>query len=366
MASEALARDTDGLWQAVAARDRSQDGRFVFAVRSTGIYCRPSCPARRPRPDRVVFFPLPEAAERAGFRSCRRCRPREARLLDAGAVLAHRVCQAIEAAPEQRWTLPALARAVGSTPHHLQRTFTRVMGISPRGFADARRMALLKGRLKGGRPVTDATFEAGYGSSSRLYERSDAQLGMTPAVYRRGGRGMHISYTLADSPLGRLLVAATERGVSAVCLGDDDRILEQALHKEYPAAEIERDDASLGPWLRPVLAHLRGREPHLDLPLDVRATAFEQRVWQELRRIPLGQTRSYGDVARRIGRPTAARAVARACASNPAALVIPCHRVVGSDGEPVGYRWGVERKIALLAREWREAERLPSSRRPAD
>lgn len=343
-------------WQAVVSRDRRFDGRFVFAVRTTGIYCRPSCPARRPRPENVAFYPFPEAAEQAGFRSCRRCRPRETAVADPRLAAVQRVCRAIEAAPEAAWRLPDVARAAGVSAHHAQRTFRDVLGVTPRQYADACRLAFFKERLRKGGAVTDATYQAGYGSSSRVYERAPGRLGMTPAQYRRGGHGMRIAFTLADSPLGRLLVGATERGVSAVCLGEADAPLEAALRREYPRAELVRDDLRLAESLATVLGYLRGQEPRVDLPLDIRATAFERRVYEELLRIPPGQTRSYGDVARRIGRPTAVRAVARACAANPAALVIPCHRVVGRHGEPRGYRWGVERKIALLAREWQEAQ----------
>jgi len=338
-------------WGAVLARDSRRDGIFVFAVRSTGIYCRPSCPSRRPRPERVVFFPLPEAAERAGFRACRRCRPGLAGQGDPRGAWLRRICRFIEAHPDAR--LAELSAVAGVSPHHFQRTFKRLLGITPRQFADARRLSALKAHLKGGRDVAEATYEAGYGSSSRLYERADGQLGMTPATYRRGGRGMKIGYTITDSPLGRLLVAATERGVSAVSLGDDDVHLEAALRDEYPAAEIRRDERVLRPWVEAIVRHLDGRLPHLELPIDVTATAFQWRVWQELRKIPLGRTRSYLDVARAIGAPRATRAVAQACARNRVSILIPCHRVVGADGRIGGYRWGVERKEKLLARERR-------------
>lgn len=342
------ARKDAARWRAVLARDARRDGSFVFAVLSTGVYCRPSCPARRPRPDRVLFFALPEAAEHAGFRSCRRCRPRAA-AFDPRVAWVRRICRTIEDRPEA--TLADLGAAAGVSPHHLQRTFKLLMGITPHQYKDARRLGSLKAQLKGGRAVAEATYEAGYGSSSRVYERARSQLGMTPATYGRGGRGMKIEYTIVDSPLGRVLVAATGRGVSAVYLGDDDRTLEAALHEEYKAAEIRRDDGSLRQWVQAIVGHLEGRAPHPDLPMDVTATAFQWRVWQELRKIPLGQTRSYGEVARAIGRPTATRAVARACAQNRLSVVVPCHRVVGADGQLTGYRWGIERKEKLLARE---------------
>lgn len=336
-------------WQAVLNRDPQFDGRFVFAVRSTRIYCRPSCPARRPRREQVAFFPVPEAAERAGFRPCRRCRPRTA--AHPQAELVQRACRLIEAGLEEPLTLARLGRELGLSPHHVQRTFKRVLGITPRQYADACRLSLLKARLAKGDDVTTALYAAGYGSSSRLYERAPAQLGMTPATYRRGGQGMRIGYVTVASSLGRLLIAATARGLCAVSLGDTDGLLEAALAQEYPNAEIRRDRNGLSRWVNLLLAHLRGRQPRLDLPVDVQATAFKRQVWEALRRIPYGETRSYSEVARALGRPGAARAVARACATNPVSLVIPCHRVVREDGSLGGYRWGLERKHALLAQE---------------
>jgi AraC family transcriptional regulator of adaptative response/methylated-DNA-[protein]-cysteine methyltransferase len=341
-------------WRAVLARDRSWDGRFVFAVRSTGIYCRPSCPARRPHRRRVVFFGVPEAAEQAGFRACRRCRPRQAEPADPQAAIVRRACRLVEEQPaDGAWRVSALAAAVGASPRHLLRAFQRVLGLTPRQYTQARRLAAFKGRLKRGDSVTGALYDVGFGSSSRLYEDVQGRLGMTPGTYRRGGRGMRIAYTLVPSPLGRLLVAATERGVAAVSLGDGDAALEEALRAEYPAAEIRRDDGRLQGWVAAVLGQLAGTAPRPDVPIDVQATAFQHRVWEELRAIPRGQTRTYGEIARRLGRPRAARAVARACARNRVALVVPCHRVVAESGVG-GYRWGVERKRALLEREGAE------------
>ncbi|HMD98548.1 MAG TPA: bifunctional DNA-binding transcriptional regulator/O6-methylguanine-DNA methyltransferase Ada [Terriglobia bacterium] len=358
----------DGRWQAVAQRDGRFDGAFVYAVRSTGIYCRPSCPSRRPQPEQVVFFLAPDAAEQAGFRACRRCRPREIAMRHPHVELVERACRAIETCMddtgEGRLSLDALGAAVGVSPHHLQRTFKRVMGITPRQYADARRLGDLKARLKEGKDVTTALYDAGYGSSSRLYERSSTQLGMTPGTYRHGGRGMSIHYTIVDCPLGRLLVAATERGVAAVSLGDADAPLEAALHQEYPHAEIVRAGSNgknpstgLAHAVSAIVAHLEGSQPRLDLPVDLLATAFQRRVWQELRDIPYGSTRSYREVASAIGRPKAVRAVARACATNPACIVIPCHRVVRTDGGLGGYRWGIERKRELIAKESRKGSR---------
>jgi AraC family transcriptional regulator of adaptative response/methylated-DNA-[protein]-cysteine methyltransferase len=248
-------------------------------------------------------------------------------------------------------TLSALSAPIGMSSHQLERAFRSVMGITPRQYADAQRMRRLKSKLKKGDDVTTALYDAGFGSSSRLYERAPSQLGMTPATYRQGGAGMQVNYTIVDSPLGRLLVGATDRGISAVYLGESDTRLEAALQDEYPRAEIRRDRNGLEGWVSKILEHLRGREPNLDLPTDVQATAFQRRVWEELRRIPYGTTRTYSQVARAIGQPAAVRAVARACAMNPVSVVVPCHRVVRKDGDLSGYRWGTERKKALLERE---------------
>ncbi|MBI1918490.1 MAG: methylated-DNA--[protein]-cysteine S-methyltransferase [Planctomycetes bacterium] len=268
-----------------------------------------------------------------------------------------RVCRYIEEHLDEPLTLAVLGEQAGLSPAHLQRVFRRVMGITPRQYADACRLGRLKARLRDERTetVTTALYEVGYGSSRGLYERASAQLGMTPGAYRRGGKGMSLRYTLADCPLGRLLLAATERGVSAVYLGDRDAELEAALRKEYPAATVSRDDQTLSVWLKELLDHLRGQQPHLDLPLDVQATAFQWRVWQELQTIPAGSTRTYGEIAEALGQPTAARAVARACATNPVSVLIPCHRVIREDGGLGGYRWGLHRKRALLEREKKDA-----------
>ena len=341
----------DSYWQAVQARDSRSNGTFVYAVRSTGIYCNPSCPSRRPKREQVVFFPQPEAAEQAGFRPCRRCRPSDTAVQEPHTELVQHTCRYIETHLESPLTLAALSSEVNMSPYHLQRVFKRVMGITPRQYAEARRLGQLKAQLKEGESVTKALYEAGYNSSSRLYERAPAQLGMTPTAYQRGGQGKRIDYTIVDSSPGRLLVAATERGVCAICLGDSDAALESALLAEYPAAEIHRDGTHLSQWVDALLSHLNGQQPHLDLPLDVQATAFQWRVWEELRNIPYGSTRSYSEVAKALGQPNAARAVAQACATNPVAIAIPCHRVVRENGDSGGYRWGTERKRRLLAQE---------------
>jgi AraC family transcriptional regulator, regulatory protein of adaptative response / methylated-DNA-[protein]-cysteine methyltransferase len=361
-------------WRAVQSRDRRADGSFVYGVRSTGIYCRPSCPSRKPGREQVVFFPLPEAAEQRGFRECRRCRPRAVPMRDTRIATVARVCREIEAhvqadpgvdlRSDTRLTLAVLGRSAGLSPHQLDRAFRTAMGITPRQYADAQRMRRLKSNLKKGDNVTTALYEAGYGSSSRLYERAPTHLGMTPAAYGRGGAGMEIHYTIVDSPLGRLLVGATDRGVSALYLGESGAALRAALQKEYPAAILtaeepatgRRSSGRLGERVGKILAHLRGQEPHLDLPTDVQGTAFQRRVWEELRKIPYGSTKTYTEVAHAIGRPKAIRAVARACATNPVSVVVPCHRVVRRDGNLAGYRWGVGRKQALLEHEGNAAK----------
>jgi AraC family transcriptional regulator of adaptative response/methylated-DNA-[protein]-cysteine methyltransferase len=346
-------------WHIVLARDRRYDGVFVYAVRSTGIYCRPSCPSRRPRRAQVEFFPIPEAAEAAGFRACRRCRPSRIAAADPAVGTVRELCRVIEARLDQPADLAGLGRRAGLSSHQVLRAFRRVLGVSPRQYRDARRLARLKTSLKERRHVSPAIYEAGYGSSSRVYERAAASLGMTPATYSRGGRGAVIRYAIVPSPLGHLLVAATPRGVCRISLGDDFAALERELRTEFPAATIRRDDGALATWTRATVRHLEGRQPTLDLPLDIRATAFQQRVWTELRKIPYGRTRSYQAVARAIGRPGASRAVARACAGNPVSLAIPCHRVVRRNGDLGGYRWGAERKRRLLETE-RMARPVPT------
>jgi AraC family transcriptional regulator of adaptative response/methylated-DNA-[protein]-cysteine methyltransferase len=340
---------------AVASRDARLDSAFVYAVRSTGIYCRPSCPSRRPRSKQLQFFALPEAAERAGFRPCLRCRPQQAPR-SSQAEFVRRVCQAIEADVDRPADLRRLAAGAGMSAQHLQRSFRKAMGITPRQYADAIRIARLKSNLRKGTDVTTALYETGYGSASRLYEKSDAQLGMTPATYRRGGSGMRISYTIADCSLGRVLVAATNRGVSAIYLGDKDEPLDAALRKEYPHAEIRRGTDGHSQWVLAIVRHLAGAQPQLELPTDVAATAFQRRVWEALRAIPFGTTRTYSEVARSLGRPTATRAVARACATNPTSIAVPCHRVIRTDGSLGGYRWGLHRKQLLLEQESRIAK----------
>lgn len=356
-------------WEAALSRDARYDGRFVMAVRSTGIYCRPSCPARKPRRENAAFYDTPYDAEAAGYRACKRCRPNA---LSADAEVVERACQYIRER-DYSPTLAEIGAHVGLSPFHLQRIFKRVMGVSPKQYADSCRVERFKLQLRARDTVTDALYEAGYSSSSNVYERAVAHLGMTPGTYRKGGAGMEIAYTICDSPLGRLLVGATDAGICAVYLNDSDADLEEALRREYPAATFRRVDEELYDWAQDIIAYLSGWQPHLDLPLDLRGTAFQLRVWQALREIPYGETWTYSELARHIGQPTAARAVGQACATNPTALIVPCHRVVNA-GVPdptdatrrTGYRWGADRKRALLKmeRERKAAESQPQLPQP--
>jgi AraC family transcriptional regulator of adaptative response/methylated-DNA-[protein]-cysteine methyltransferase len=353
---ELQAMDEATRWAAVQAKDARFNGIFFYGVRSTGIYCKPSCPSRRPGREQILFFASFEAAEDEGFRACRRCHPRETGASrDYQLELVKRACRIIEAQTEGTLSLDTLGKRLKVSPHHLQRTFKNITGVTPRQYAAAHRLEQFKSGIKEGRDVTGAMYEAGYGSSRGLYEKAAEQLGMTPATYRRGGKGMNINYTIVNCHLGRLLVAATERGVCAVNFGDDDQQLESSLASAYAAARISRDERHLDEWVNALLRHLDGAQPHLDLPLDVQATAFQLRVWEELRKIPYGATRSYGQIAKSIGRPGASRAVAQACASNPVALINPCHRVVREGGNLSGYRWGAERKRALIEYEKAQA-----------
>lgn len=339
--------DNDREWQAVLARDTSQDGRFVFAVSSTGVYCRPSCPSKRPRRGNVTFFEKPEHAEHAGYRACLRCRPR-ATDSNAQTAMVKSVCRYIEQHLDENVTLARLGSEFRQSPFHLQRKFKAVLGITPREYADSCRMQQLKANLRAGHNVTRALYDAGFSSSSRLYERTASQLGMTPDKYRRGAIAAPIRYTCTDSPLGRMLIAATDKGICAIQFAGSDADLEQGLRHEFPFAIRRRDDEALKPWKEDLLRQMTGRKLHAALPLDIQATAFQRRVWSYLQTIPFGATRSYKEVAKRIGHPRATRAVARACATNPVAVAIPCHRVVRSDGEMGGYRWGMQRKEKLL------------------
>jgi AraC family transcriptional regulator, regulatory protein of adaptative response / methylated-DNA-[protein]-cysteine methyltransferase len=336
-------------WDAVAARDRAMDGVFYYAVLSTGIYCRPSCPSKRPRRENVVYFRARQAAEQAGFRACKRCKP-DAAASDPNGQLVEKVCRYIDTHPDEPVTLEALGRSLGMSPFYLQRTFKARTGITPRAYSDSRRLNSLKVGLREGHSVTRSLYDAGYGSSSRLYERASSQLGMTPSRYRKQGAGETIHYTVARTPIGQMLLAATDRGVCSIRFSDSTANLERELRSEFPKAEIIRSDRKLREQVKTLHEIIRG-ESSPPLPLDIQATAFQRRVWEELKAIPRGATKSYSKIAADIGNPKAARAVARACATNPVAVAIPCHRVVRENGDMGGYRWGVDRKKKLLALE---------------
>jgi AraC family transcriptional regulator of adaptative response/methylated-DNA-[protein]-cysteine methyltransferase len=340
----------DSRWQAVVARDGASDGKFVFAVSSTGVYCRPSCPSKRPRRENVSFFRLAREAESAGFRACLRCRPRSV----AGnprQVLVKSICRYIEQHLDEPITLSQLGAEFHQSPFHLQRTFKTVLGITPKEYANSCRMRDFRLKLKAGQSVTRAMHEAGYSSTSRLYSRTTSEMGMEPAKYRRGAIAAPIRYTCADSPLGRILIAATDKGICSIQFADSDVELEEGLKQEFPFALRRRDDQGLADLTEKLMRHMQGLEVATALPLDIQATAFQRRVWRYLESIGFGETRSYAQVAKAIRRPSAVRAVAHACASNPVAIAIPCHRVVRSNGDLAGYRWGLERKKMLLEME---------------
>jgi AraC family transcriptional regulator, regulatory protein of adaptative response / methylated-DNA-[protein]-cysteine methyltransferase len=341
-------------WRAVLERDARFDGRFVYGVTSSGVFCRPSCPSRRPNRDRVRFFVDAAAAQRAGFRACKRCRPASGGPSRVQAAV-ERAIAYLEAHVDGPVTLAVLAAHVGLSPYHLQRAFTGAVGVSPRAYRDALRKRRFDKRLRAGDTVSRATYEAGYGSSSRVYGRREVRAGMSPAALRRRAAGRHIRFTVVPVPLGHLLVAFTDEGVCAVELGDREDRLERELRSNFSGAVIERAPRSANTWIAAVVAQVRGRAPALAVPLDVQGTAFQWKVWRALQRIPRGETRSYAQVARSIGAPRAVRAVAGACARNPVAVVVPCHRVVRTDGALGGYRWGEERKALLLESERRDA-----------
>jgi AraC family transcriptional regulator of adaptative response/methylated-DNA-[protein]-cysteine methyltransferase len=340
----------DARWKAVMTRDARHDGEFVFAVSTTGVYCRPSCAARRPRRENVHFFTGPTEAEQAGYRACLRCRPR-AVSSNSEADAAKAVCRFIEQHLDESITLGRLGKEFQQSPFHLQRRFKAALGITPREYVDSCRLKMLKRSLQAGDSVTRAMYDAGYGSSSRLYERTASQLGMTPDKYRRGAIAAAIRYSCTDSPLGRMLIAATERGICSIQFAHSDGELIEGLKHEFPFASRKKDEGGLQSWAEALLRHMRGKDLSSSLPLDIRATAFQRQVWAYLQSIPFGATKSYSQVAKGIGQPTAARAVARACATNPVAVAIPCHRVVREDGSMGGYRWGIERKKVLLEME---------------
>ena len=351
-ATRAAAILDDPRWAAVAGRDAACDGEFFYAVRTTGVYCRPSCAARTPRPENVEFHATAEAAERAGYRPCRRCRPDLPPLATRQAALVADLCRHIEAA-EAPPSLADLARIAGLSEFHLLRVFKRVTGVTPKAYASAQRGKRLRTELDRGAKVTEAIYAAGYGSSGGFYRESDRRLGMVPKRYRGSGADMSIRFAVGQCSLGAILVAASARGVCAILLGDEPEALLRQLQERFAHARFIGADAEFEQWVARVVGFVEAPRLGLDLPLDLRGTAFQQRVWQALQQIPPGTTASYGEIARRIGAPRAVRAVAGACAANPLAVAIPCHRVVQRDGGLAGYRWGIERKRALLERESR-------------
>ena len=340
-------------WQAVTSRDARADGAFFYAVRTTGVFCRPSCASRLPRRENIEFFADADGARAAGYRECKRCRPGG---LPRELEIVRRACEALEADPQQRLTLAQLGDAVHLSPFHLQRLFKRVLGVSPRQYQAARRGAVLRDALGEGIDVTRASADAGFGSSSRLYHSVPGELGMAPSAYRRKGAGLTIRYACAPTPLGFVLIAATAKGICRIAFDDDSATLAAGLTADFANAQCVEDAAAVAPFVAQIDAYLHGRSERFDLPLDVAATAFQQRVWAALQRIPYGETRSYTQIAETLGAPRAVRAVASACASNPVALAIPCHRVVQKGGSLAGYRWGLERKAALIDAEARAGE----------
>jgi AraC family transcriptional regulator of adaptative response/methylated-DNA-[protein]-cysteine methyltransferase len=344
--------ESDVLWQAVRTRDARFNGAFVFAVRTTGIFCKPSCTARAAKRENVVFFDAIAAARNAGFRACLRCKPESAKTVDPQVEIVLKACELLDTSDEI--AIDSVADELGLSTSHFQRTFKEIMGVSPKKYAEAKKMERFKDELRSGSDVTTAMYEAGYGSSRGLYEKASAGLGMTPATYKKGGKGMKIDFVVTDCELGKLLVARTAKGVCSVTIGDSATELEDGLRNEFPQAEIAVDinrNAELSTAVNAILDYMAGRRHRLVLPLDIKATAFQLQVWDFLQKIPYGETRSYSEVAEAMGDKKKVRAVAQACARNRVAMVIPCHRVVASTGELAGYRWGVGRKKQLLEKE---------------
>lgn len=336
-------------WQAVLSRDASYDGQFVYAVKSTGCYCKPTCPSRRPHREQVLFFEEGGRAEAAGFRPCKRCRPDVLQPTDAHLEWVAEACELL--AQDENLSLETLAERFHYSPFYVQKTFKRIVGVSPRQYAEEQRLQRFKQELQAGADIAEAVYAVGYSGSSAVYQNKGARLGMTPKEYQTGGRGTLLTFTVVPCTLGYLLVAGAERGVAAVTIGDSEGDLIADLTREFPKAAILRDDDALHEWVGLIVDHIEGNHPRLDLPLDVQATAFQRRVWEALRTIPYGETRTYSDVAEMIGQPTAVRAVANACGANPTALITPCHRVVRNDGTLGGYKWGTDRKQQLLETE---------------
>ena len=357
IAYPAYQTDTDR-WDAIVRGDAQADGAFFYAVATTGVFCRPSCASRLPLRENVAFYDTAEEACAAGFRPCKRCRPDG---LPREMAIVERACAALDAEPQGRLTLAQLSEAVHVSPFHLQRLFKRVMGVSPREYQAARRGAALRDALQRGEGVTRAALDAGFNSPSRLYDSVAGELGMAPSAYRKQGEGLRVQYACAPTALGQVLVAATDRGICRIAFGDDGAQLVQALRQAFAKADLVEDAAPIAPFIEQIDAYLEGRRETFDLPLDISTTAFRQRVWGALREIPYGETRSYTQIAESLGAPRAVRAVASACASNPVALAIPCHRVVQKGGSLAGYRWGLARKSALLDAEARHGGVAPDS-----
>jgi AraC family transcriptional regulator of adaptative response/methylated-DNA-[protein]-cysteine methyltransferase len=341
--------DTELYWKAVTTNDSRFDGAFFLGVKTTGIYCRPSCRARTPKRENVAFYDDWRNAEKAGFRACLRCKPKDVSASDPTVERVLEACRLLDSSDEH--SLDDLAREFGTTRYHFQRTFKDIIGVSPKKYAELKRMERFKDELRTGSDVTTAMYDAGFGSSSRLYEKADESLGMSPAVYKKGGSGMTINYAITDCELGRILVARTIKGLCNVAFADDDASLEENLKAEFPNAEIVKDAKVLKSFVEEILEHLKGKKQRLDLPLDIQSTAFQMKVWELLRKIPYGETVTYSQIAEQLGDRNKVRAVARACATNRVAVVIPCHRVIGKNGKLTGYRWGVERKQKLLVAE---------------
>ncbi|MBO9539278.1 bifunctional DNA-binding transcriptional regulator/O6-methylguanine-DNA methyltransferase Ada [bacterium] len=347
---QAAATENDPRWASLVARDAAMDGRFYYSVETTGVYCKPSCAARRPRPENVRFYETAEAAVLAGFRPCKRCKPDQPALSEQQAEKVTEACRLIEAS-ERKPSLAELAQHAGISPYHFHRIFKAITGLTPRGYAAAHRAKRVRNELTQGGTVTSAIFDAGYNSNGRFYEESHQILGMTPTAYRNGGANAELRFAIAECSLGSVLIAKSERGVCAILMGDDPEALVRDLQDRFPKAELIGGDADFEDLIAKVVGFIEAPALGLDLPLDIRGTAFQQRVWRALSEIPVGTTMSYTDIANRIGSPRSVRAVAQACAANALAVAIPCHRVVRSDGALSGYRWGVERKRELLARE---------------
>ncbi len=342
----------DPRWAAVVARDPQADGAFYYSVRTTGVYCRPSCPSRRARPENVRFFASRADAEEAGFRPCRRCRPDQPILSEQHAAMATEACRRIETA-QGKLRLDELAASAGMSKYHFQRVFKQVTGLTPKEYGIAQREQRVRDEIARSGTVTEAIYDAGYGSSSRFYAKSDEVLGMTPTRYRAGGANVEIRFAIGECSLGSILVAQSERGLCAIFLGDDPEALARELQDRFPRARLIGGDGDFEQLVARVVGFVEAPGIGLDLPLDVRGTAFQRRVWQALGEIPAGRTATYAEIAERIGAPKAVRAVGQACGANLLAVAIPCHRVVRTDGGLSGYHWGVERKRTLLEREMR-------------